>query len=71
MSFQLCQEDVCSASQWLVQGPIQSAQWSNKSSSVALKAIAFPAVVNCQMGRPIPSTTEDERHVERKSTAAT
>lgn len=62
---------VVQRSQWLIQGPIQSAQWSNKSSSAALKAIVFPTVVNCQMGRPIPSTAEDERHVERKRTAAT
>lgn len=37
---------VVQRSQWLVHGPIQSAQRSNKSSSAALKAIAFPAVVN-------------------------
>lgn len=70
--FQFYKDGICTAnSQWLAQGPRQGPQWSKKSSSAVWKAIAFPTVLNCEMGGPIQSTAQEERHVESKGTAAT
>lgn len=34
-------------------------------------AVACPTLLNCEMGGPTQSTAQEERHLERKSMAAT
>lgn len=67
-------------SKGLAQGP-RVPSGARQSSSAVYQDTALPTVINCQMGRvstsscqlarPTQSTTEEDRHLDRKSVAGT